>query len=68
MISWGADLLIVAAIDGDGLNTVMDRAAEAGIPVISYDRLIGNDAVTYYISFDNYTVGTLQGKFIETAE
>ena len=67
MISWGADLLIVAAIDGDGLNTVMDRAAEAGIPVISYDRLIGNDAVTYYISFDNYTVGTLQGKFIESA-
>ncbi len=67
MISWGADLLIVAAIDGDGLNTVMDRAAEAGIPVISYDRLIGNDAVTYYISFDNYTVGTLQGRFIEKA-
>ena len=55
MISWGADLLIIAAIDGDGLNTAMDRAAEAGIPVIAYDRLIGNDAVTYYISFDNYT-------------
>ena len=67
MISWGADLLIVAAIDGDGLNTAMDRAAEEGIPVISYDRLIGNDAVTYYISFDNYTVGVLQGKFIESA-
>ena len=45
----------------------MDRAAEAGIPVIAYDRLIGNDAVTYYISFDNYTVGVLQGKFIEAA-
>ena len=67
MISWGAELLIIAAIDGDGLNTVMDRAAEAGIPVIAYDRLIGNDAVTYYISFDNYTVGVLQGKFIEAA-
>ena len=66
MISWGADLLIIAAIDGDGLNTAMDRAAEAGIPVIAYDRLIGNDAVTYYISFDNYTVGVLQGKFMET--
>ena len=30
-------------------------------------NLIGNDAVTYYISFDNYTVGVLQGKFIEAA-
>ena len=65
LLSQGVDLLIICAIDGDGLNTVMDRAAEAGVPVISYDRLIGNDAVSYYVSFDNYTVGTLQGKFVE---
>lgn len=67
MLSQNVDLLIIAAIDGDGLNTVMDRAAEEGVPVISYDRLIGNDAVSYYVSFDNYTVGTLQGKFVEAA-
>ena len=42
MLSQNVDLLIIAAIDGDGLNTVMDRAAEEGVPVISYDRLIGN--------------------------
>ena len=65
LLSQGVDLLIICAIDGDGLNTVMDRAAEEGVPVISYDRLIGNDAVSYYVSFDNYTVGTLQGKFVE---
>ena len=67
MLSQDVDLLIIAAIDGDGLNTVMDAAAEKGVPVISYDRLIRNDAVSYYVSFDNYTVGTLQGRFVEEA-
>ena len=52
--------LVVAAIDGEALNTVMDEAADAGIQVIS-DRLIKSDAVSYYISFDNYTGGTLLG-------
>jgi putative multiple sugar transport system substrate-binding protein len=64
MLADGVDLLVVAAIDGEALNTAMDEAAEAGVPVISYDRLIKNDAVSYYVSFDNYTVGTLQGQFI----
>lgn len=64
LISDGVDILIVAAIDGEALNTVMDEAAEAEIPIISYDRLIKSDAVSYYVSFDNYTVGTLQGQFV----
>ena len=64
LISDGVNLLVVAAIDGEALNTVMDEAAEAGIPVISYDRLIKSDAVSYYVSFDNYTVGTLQGQYV----
>ena len=66
MLSDGVNLLVVAAIDGEALNTVMNEAAEAGVPVISYDRLILNDAVSYYVSFDNYTVGKLQGEFIES--
>ena len=65
MIAEKVDLLVVAAIDGEALNTVMNEAAAAKIPVIAYDRLIKNDAVSYYVSFDNYTVGTLQGKFVE---
>ena len=64
MLADGVDLLIVGAIDGEALNTAMNEAAEANVPVISYDRLILNDAVSYYVSFDNYTVGTLQGQFI----
>jgi putative multiple sugar transport system substrate-binding protein len=55
----------VAAIDGDTLSQTLADAKDAGIPVISYDRLIMNtDAVSYYVSFDNYTVGTLQGQFV----
>lgn len=65
MLADGVSLLIVAAIDGEALNTVMNEAAEANVPVISYDRLILNDAVSYYVSFDNYTVGKLQGEFIQ---
>ena len=67
MISQGVDLLIIAAIDGNGLNTVMNDAGAAGIPVIAYDRLIMNDNSSYYVSFDNYTVGKLQGEFVRDA-
>ena len=64
MLADGVNLLVVAAIDGEALNTAMNEAAEANVPVISYDRLILNDAVSYYVSFDNYTIGKLQGEFI----
>ena len=64
MIAEDVDLLVVAAIDGEALNTVMNEAGEAGMPIIAYDRLIMNDNVSYYVSFDNYTVGTLQGQYV----
>ena len=59
------DLLVIATIDGESLSQVLADAKDAGIPVISYDRLIMNtDAISYYVSFDNYTVGKLQGEFV----
>ncbi|MEA4894436.1 MAG: sugar-binding protein, partial [Oscillospiraceae bacterium] len=59
------NLLVVVAIDGESLSTVLQAAADAKIPVISYDRLIMNtDAISYYVSFDNYTVGKLQGEYV----
>ncbi|HIQ87668.1 MAG TPA: sugar-binding protein [Candidatus Scatomorpha gallistercoris] len=67
MIADGVDLLVISAIDGEALNTVMNEAGEAGIPVIAYDRLIMNDNVQYYVSFDNFSVGVLQGEFIRDA-
>ncbi|MBP0971299.1 MAG: sugar-binding protein [Oscillospiraceae bacterium] len=65
MIADGVDLLMIAAIDGSTLTQTLDDAKAKNIPVIAYDRLIMNtDAVSYYVSFDNYTVGKLQGEFV----
>ncbi|NDR54803.1 MULTISPECIES: multiple monosaccharide ABC transporter substrate-binding protein [unclassified Actinomyces] len=62
MITQGVNLLIIAPIDGTALSGQLDSAGEAGIPVISYDRLIrDNENVSYYTSFDNYDVGTQMG-------
>ena len=66
MIADGVSVLIIAAIDGEALTQTLADAKDAGIPVIAYDRLIMNtDAVSYYVSFDNYTVGVLQGEFVK---
>ena len=68
MINNGCGVLVIAAIDGESLGTVLDLAKEAEIPVIAYDRLImGTDAVSYYATFDNYMVGTKQGEYIKEA-
>lgn len=65
LIADKVNLLVVAAIDGESLSNVLNTAKSANIPVISYDRLIMNtDAIAYYVSFDNYKVGQLQGQFV----
>ncbi|WP_147919035.1 multiple monosaccharide ABC transporter substrate-binding protein [Ruania zhangjianzhongii] len=61
MITSGADLLIIAPIDGTALSSQLDAAAAADIPVISYDRLIrDSEHVDFYVTFDNYQVGVAQ--------
>ncbi len=66
MIGNGASVLVIAAIEGDSLGEALDMAAEYEIPVIAYDRLIMNsDAVSYYATFDNYMVGTVQGTYVK---
>lgn len=63
MITKGADILIVASIDGTALATQLENAASKGIPVIAYDRLInGTKDVDFYVTFDNYTVGVQQAQ------
>ncbi len=65
MILNEVDVLVIAPIDGDALGTVLAIAKEEKIPVIAYDRLImQTDAVTYYATFDNYMVGSIQGNFL----
>jgi putative multiple sugar transport system substrate-binding protein len=61
MLTKGAKALIIAAIDGTQLTDVLQAAADAGVPVISYDRLIRDSAnVDYYATFDNFQVGVQQ--------
>lgn len=63
MIADDVDLLIISAINGEALTQTLADAGD--IPVIAYDRLIMNsEAISYYVSFDNYTVGKLQAQYI----
>ena len=65
LIADDVDLLIVVANDGNTLFRTLEDAKIKNIPVLAYDRLIMNtDAVSYYISFDNYQVGVLQAQYI----
>ncbi|HYX96965.1 MAG TPA: multiple monosaccharide ABC transporter substrate-binding protein [Geodermatophilus sp.] len=67
MITEGADILVVAAIDGTALSGQLENAASNKIPVISYDRLIRDSPnVDFYVSFDNYQVGVAQGNALLT--
>lgn len=62
MVTKGADVLVIAAIDGSTLSDVLQRAHEAGVLVIAYDRLISKtEYVDYYATFDNFGVGVIQG-------
>ncbi|MET4058920.1 putative multiple sugar transport system substrate-binding protein [Arthrobacter sp. UYP6] len=63
MITNGAKVLVIGAVDGSQLGTQLQEAKDAGITVIAYDRLLTNtENVDYYAAYDNYTVGTLQGQ------
>jgi len=65
MITGKCKVLVIAAIDGSSLSNVLATAKKKKISVIAYDRLImDTDAVTYYATFDNYKVGTLQGDYL----
>lgn len=65
MITKGVKVLVIAAIDGTTLSGALQKAAEKGIKVIAYDRLIrGSANVDYYATFDNFQVGVLQATSI----
>jgi D-xylose transport system substrate-binding protein len=60
-ITNGANVLVLDPVDSASAASIVNRAKQSKIPVISYDRLITNAPVDYYISFDNVQVGKLQG-------
>jgi putative multiple sugar transport system substrate-binding protein len=61
MLTQGADLLLLAPLDGTALAPQLQAAADANIPIMSYDRLIRDNAdVDLYVTFDNFKVGAQQ--------
>lgn len=64
MIAEGVELLVIVAIDADSLTQTL---ADVECPIIAYDRCINAPNVQYYVSFDNYQVGVLQGQYVEKA-
>jgi putative multiple sugar transport system substrate-binding protein len=68
MIVKGVDVLVIAAIDGTTLANALQTAADGGIKVIAYDRLIRDSPnVDYYSTFDNFKVGVQQAQSIVDA-
>ena len=65
MITKGAKVLVIASIDGTTLSKALQNAADKGVKIIAYDRLIkGSKNVDYYATFDNFQVGVLQANSI----
>ena len=61
-ITQGANVLVLDAVDATAVGSVVKKAQEENIPVISYDRLVLGAPVDYYVSFDNERVGELQAE------
>ncbi len=59
-ISDQVDVIVLDPVDGEAAAGLVTSSQDEGIPVIAYDRFI--DGADYYMSFDNETVGKLQGE------
>ena len=65
LITKGIQVLIITPQDGTAAAAAAEAARDAGVKVISYDRLIRDtDAVDYYVTFDSIAVGAQQAQFL----
>jgi D-xylose transport system substrate-binding protein len=60
----GADVIVVSPLDEATGAAIADKAAQAHVPVVSYDGLLTGGKIDAYVSFDNEKVGELQGQFL----
>jgi D-xylose transport system substrate-binding protein len=61
-LTQGAEVLVLDAVDAGSAGAIVQRAQQQDVPVVSYDRLVTNADIDYYVSFDNENVGKLQGE------
>ncbi len=65
LITKGIKVLIICPQDGTAAAAAAEAARQAGVKVISYDRLIRDtDAVDYYVTFDSIAVGAQQAQYL----
>jgi putative multiple sugar transport system substrate-binding protein len=65
LITKGIQVLIICPQDGSAAAAAAEEARDAGVKVISYDRLIlDTDAVDYYVTFDSVAVGEAQANYL----
>src|SRR4051794_11576689 len=58
----GAKVVVLDPVDSASAASMVTKAKQQNVPVVSYDRLVLNSPeVDYYVSFDNVRVGQLQG-------
>jgi D-xylose transport system substrate-binding protein len=62
VLTKGAEVMVLDPVDAASVAPIVGRAKQQQVPVISYDRLITDADIDYYISFDNERVGQLQGE------
>jgi D-xylose transport system substrate-binding protein len=67
LIAQGVDALIILAQDSAAIGPAVDAAANEGIPVVAYDRLIEDDRA-FYLTFDNVEVGRMQARAVFAAQ
>ena len=65
LITAGIKVLIICPQDSTAAAAAAEEARDAGVKVISYDRLITDtDAVDYYVTFDSISVGEAQAQYL----
>src|SRR5919204_2952873 len=52
-LTQGAKVMVLDAVDAASAGTIVQKAKAQKVPVVSYDRLVTDAPVDYYISFDN---------------
>ncbi len=65
MIKQGVDVIVIIPVDMEKGAEIAQQAFSANIPIISYDRLIKNGPLAFYISTDNIQIGEMQADYLK---
>ncbi|WP_319589679.1 substrate-binding domain-containing protein [uncultured Draconibacterium sp.] len=68
LLANGVDVLVVVPVDQFAAGAIVEAAHAQGVKVISYDRLIKNCKLDFYVSTDNVEVGALQASYLATIQ